>query len=1007
MPQELKDRLKAGGMSYSDNIRKILDQEINKGEKAIEQTRQNLNLPSSEQYIKNTDIISVPARLRQNLESINKTLLGVSQAIDELSKVTAKTIAPAKPKEVSVDTTTSLAERANAIDLNALPLPPAPKENDAKIIPPAPPAPPTTETPKPLQPQKMPEELNKLFNQAEELITAQNNANNKFATKVMEIGDQIDKLDDKGSITSDKAEENRRKLREEENKRTIVSRTEKDNIRKDVEEKLKNGSLGTKEAEEAKKALEGFMRSVEESTKVITTKTQELDQFSQTIAQGTATKAPEQGVDTPSISNAPVTLGNSQTLSFKAVIPNQLAEDIKNLTPIKQKLAGAMQRKGLPIDSLISKTNNPPPPPPPAPTAAGEVTPKAPTDINKSVSSDTGSRVATTNPNLASETVGAEKASTGTPIAPNTSNQNKLEETAPSVDPKSTPSSPRMTALDSSKVDKDTQKLFQYVKEGKINELKDALEQNPHNLLAQDAKGNTLFHTAAGFSKFEILDHLIERLPESNNKFLETKTTTLGNNALHIAIKNGLDESAEKMLRKNPELVNANNNEGLTPLVIAARSKVINVKTAECLLNYGAFPYRKDGSVIRSEQKGINKLIDQNIERGKIFFKAIQDGNVQTVEDMMREDKNILKSVNNLRETPFHVAIKNHRPQIFDKLMEGVVEENKNILKTQERNLEQTSLHYAAKEDMKNIAVSLFNKDNQLRDIADNQGRKPEDIAAHSVKEFLNDTVQKERELQNASKRLNSVDPSQLSQAAQQMTLQGDHNFGANPLPQKGEKTSEKATGVQPPQSPEAINLSDDTIPTRSNTSVSVEDRLDEGLAGLLAAKHQNSTSATQSQEQKNPNTMLQKFVDSGEPAYVPSSAKSDAQYGIVSGNFEPIRQILRQDSTNPDKIEEAQLLFENYGPENENNTQGFYCYTNLRHGSKATKNIATHLKVPNKVATTLITQTSVQRVQGEELKRKLQKQQSLGSTTGYGNTTPRVNQSNHKHHKGGASIGG
>ncbi|KAK4840220.1 hypothetical protein QYF36_002779 [Acer negundo] len=109
--------------------------------------------------------------------------------------------------------------------------------------------------------------------------------------------------------------------------------------------------------------------------------------------------------------------------------------------------------------------------------------------------------------------------------------------------------------------------LYKAVEQGELETARDFIRNKPDAVRARITfKGDTALHVAVMAGQSNILKWLIYKMLPRD---LELKND-MGYTAFSIAAINGFQEMADKMLNKNPDLVNVKDHHGLIPIVVAS-----------------------------------------------------------------------------------------------------------------------------------------------------------------------------------------------------------------------------------------------------------------------------------------------------------------------------------------------------------------------------------------------------------------------------------------------------
>ncbi|KAL4596839.1 hypothetical protein ACB092_12G192600 [Castanea dentata] len=129
---------------------------------------------------------------------------------------------------------------------------------------------------------------------------------------------------------------------------------------------------------------------------------------------------------------------------------------------------------------------------------------------------------------------------------------------------------------------------------------------------------------------------------------LNRQVTAQGNSVLHVAVKHGKEQNAEKILRFHPSLLYRRNSKGDTPLLVAAR--LVRLKMTQVLINRP----RTEVEVGRNHEL----LRMGNLEKDTALHDAVRNGHFDIVELLIRELHPRLTSLtNNAEESPLFLAV--------------------------------------------------------------------------------------------------------------------------------------------------------------------------------------------------------------------------------------------------------------------------------------------------------------------------------------------------------------
>ena len=222
-------------------------------------------------------------------------------------------------------------------------------------------------------------------------------------------------------------------------------------------------------------------------------------------------------------------------------------------------------------------------------------------------------------------------------------------------------------------------------------------KMSPEAINAQESYGWTALHKAAQSGRADVVEKLLERMsPEAINA-----QDFNGWTALHDAAHNGRADVVEKLLEKmSPEAINAKDKHGQSALHDAAHNgrediveKLLERMSPEAI---NAKDERRKCTALdyarKSENKKVITLIEDKLDPNEALIKACKENDLQRVKRVIKNgaDPNAKDSYGN---TALHIAVRNGRADIVEKLLEKMSPEAINANKDRGGD---TALHKAA-----------------------------------------------------------------------------------------------------------------------------------------------------------------------------------------------------------------------------------------------------------------------------------------------------------------------
>ena len=146
------------------------------------------------------------------------------------------------------------------------------------------------------------------------------------------------------------------------------------------------------------------------------------------------------------------------------------------------------------------------------------------------------------------------------------------------------------------------------------------LEKAPTLLNVSDEDDCTPIMLAMLKQSQNCVDVLLTNKADINGKFHN------GNNLLHYAASNNMEEMCKKLLQLDPSMLNIQNDKGCTPLMLAANSK--HSEVALCLIAFGADvtkTYQKGNVLHISVRRNLLKVCQKLVEIRPQFLEEIDD----------------------------------------------------------------------------------------------------------------------------------------------------------------------------------------------------------------------------------------------------------------------------------------------------------------------------------------------------------------------------------------------
>lgn len=241
-------------------------------------------------------------------------------------------------------------------------------------------------------------------------------------------------------------------------------------------------------------------------------------------------------------------------------------------------------------------------------------------------------------------------------------------------------------------------------------------------------KGKTLLHAAVenGNSELIIL-YLISKGADVNIRDNE------GRSPLHYAANNGMNAICEELINSGAE-VNAKDMNGSTALHLAALQK--ESKVVMSLLKGGAKDSRNNSNMMaldiaaeKGDEYSVNYLVKLDKSEIRLFslHHAVEGGNLNVIEDLIKKDKRLVKYYNDFG-SPLHLAAKLGKKEICELLIK---EGASTIIEARTKPYDGCiALHFAAMNGYKEICELLIEKDRRCIDWPNMSGNTPLHMAA-------------------------------------------------------------------------------------------------------------------------------------------------------------------------------------------------------------------------------------------------------------------------------------
>nr|XP_043638502.1 uncharacterized protein LOC122609531 [Erigeron canadensis] len=152
--------------------------------------------------------------------------------------------------------------------------------------------------------------------------------------------------------------------------------------------------------------------------------------------------------------------------------------------------------------------------------------------------------------------------------------------------------------------------------------------------------GNTTLHVAVGSSTGknpEILEELLGMIPRENT--LLDLVNSDGSTLLHVAAIVGNTQAANILLKRNLDLLMAEDNEGHTPLAVSLSN--MHTETSKCLLNHIDTEIHKDPMLELTKDTKYHRTLFSGTSGDELLVLAISSKNFRLASDLLRHYKTI------------------------------------------------------------------------------------------------------------------------------------------------------------------------------------------------------------------------------------------------------------------------------------------------------------------------------------------------------------------------------
>jgi ankyrin repeat protein len=274
--------------------------------------------------------------------------------------------------------------------------------------------------------------------------------------------------------------------------------------------------------------------------------------------------------------------------------------------------------------------------------------------------------------------------------------------------------------------------------------FKTLFEQHRANMSVKDQNGDTPFHLAAQFGSFKLVEFLVK----GEQHYVKVLNND-GKTPLHLAAKNhrkGQLKIFQILFEQHHANISAKDNNGNSLLHLAAQSGSLAIVTyltkqgknyVEVQNIYGKTPLHFAAKMHAKHQLEVFKTIIEQ-HHANISAKdrngdtplhlAAQYGGLNLVEFLVKQEKHDFNVLNNDGKTPLHLVAKNRRKDQLE-IFQMLFEQN-HANKSAKDNNGNTLLHFAAQSGSLEIVKYLTKQENIDFNILNNDGKTPLHYAA-------------------------------------------------------------------------------------------------------------------------------------------------------------------------------------------------------------------------------------------------------------------------------------
>lgn len=232
--------------------------------------------------------------------------------------------------------------------------------------------------------------------------------------------------------------------------------------------------------------------------------------------------------------------------------------------------------------------------------------------------------------------------------------------------------------------------FWEAMQSDQIEVLKYLLEKNPKLVDAENEYRQTALSLAANEKKTEVVELLVKKAAEIESKPFFFDAVLLGQ-----------VDAVKYLLEQNPELINAKNDNGETPLWYVEKNKI----------------------------RGFwDLLVKKGIEKGGklFFFDAIKLGAVDAVECLLEKDSGLANTIDELGKTPLWYAVEGGEGERFPRLVNLLIEKGASV--NDKYLLFKAICYFNRNKGIMStpyIVKSLLDKDQTLANATDDKGTTP------------------------------------------------------------------------------------------------------------------------------------------------------------------------------------------------------------------------------------------------------------------------------------------